>query len=326
MGKLVLFLADGTLLDVPLDKERLTIGRRPDNDVCLPYPAVSGEHAAVVTILADSFLEDLGSTNGTLVNGKAVLKHFLRDHDVIDIGRQRLVYESDNEARVEPLPPDMLRHQVLGLEDQVAAVRPANTKVSVGGGRRAADNRDAPLLADLDLEVEQGVVDGAFERAALPAAVESPAAAKNAPAPHGGLSTRHATKSERRLSPSPAGATGDKPPVRAAAARAARVDTEVPAPDRQHEAALATGPRVRVVSGPNSGRSVAIVNDQVTVGRVGLQVAAVRKVVDGYLLVPLEGATPPNVNGVPVAADGATLRPGDTFEVAGVRLELVESA
>ena len=53
MGKLVLYLADGTLLHVPLDKERITIGRRADNDVCLPYPAVSGEHAAVVTILAD---------------------------------------------------------------------------------------------------------------------------------------------------------------------------------------------------------------------------------------------------------------------------------
>ncbi len=81
MGKLVLYLADGTTMDVPLDKERIIIGRRADNDVCLPYPAVSGEHAAVVTILADSFLEDLGSTNGTLVNGKAIAKHFLSDHD-----------------------------------------------------------------------------------------------------------------------------------------------------------------------------------------------------------------------------------------------------
>ena len=89
MGKLVLFLADGTTLDVPLDRERITIGRRADNDVCLPYPAVCGEHAAVVTILADSFLEDLGSTNGTLVNGKPIVKHFLRDRDQIDIGRQR---------------------------------------------------------------------------------------------------------------------------------------------------------------------------------------------------------------------------------------------
>lgn len=95
MGKLVLLLPDGTSLDIPLDSERITIGRRPDNHVCLPYPAVSGEHAAIVTILDDSFLEDLNSTNGTLVNEKPIAKHFLRDGDVIDIGRQKLVYHSD---------------------------------------------------------------------------------------------------------------------------------------------------------------------------------------------------------------------------------------
>ena len=92
MSKIVLFLADGTTLDIRLAKERLTIGRRPDNDVCLPNPAVSAEHAAVVTILDDSFLEDLGSTNSTFVNGKPITKHFLRDQDIIEIGRQRLTY------------------------------------------------------------------------------------------------------------------------------------------------------------------------------------------------------------------------------------------
>jgi len=102
MGKLVLFLKDATPVEIPLVKERVTIGRRPDNDVCLPYPAVSGEHAAVVTILADSFLEDLGSTNGTLVNGRPVAKHFLRDRDQIDIGRQLIVYLADDGARAEP--------------------------------------------------------------------------------------------------------------------------------------------------------------------------------------------------------------------------------
>ena len=82
----------------------MTIGRRADNDVCLPLPAVCGEHAAVVTILDDSFLEDLRSTNGTLVNGKSVAKHFLRDHDEIDIGRQLLVYVSGDGDSMPPQP------------------------------------------------------------------------------------------------------------------------------------------------------------------------------------------------------------------------------
>src|SRR4029450_3214057 len=100
MGKIVLYLADGTTLDIKLARERITIGRRADNDVCLPYPAVSGEHAALVTILSDSFLEDLGSTNGTLVNGKPVAKQFVRDRDQIDIGRQQLGYVADAAAQL----------------------------------------------------------------------------------------------------------------------------------------------------------------------------------------------------------------------------------
>ena len=102
MSKLVLFLPDGSTLDIPLERERMTIGRRADNELCLPNLAVSGEHAVVVTILADSFLEDLGSTNGTLVNGKAIAKHFLRDRDEIDIGKHKLIYCADDEVVLEP--------------------------------------------------------------------------------------------------------------------------------------------------------------------------------------------------------------------------------
>src|SRR5262252_1254228 len=101
MGKLVHVGRDGTTRELRLDRERITIGRRPDNDLCLPHPAVSGAHAVVVTILADSFLEDLGSTNGTLVNGKAIAKHFLRDRDEIDIGQHKLVYCTDDNAVLE---------------------------------------------------------------------------------------------------------------------------------------------------------------------------------------------------------------------------------
>jgi hypothetical protein len=108
MGKLVLFRAGGAAQDIALDRERITIGRRPDNDVCLAHPAVSGEHAAVVTILSDSFLEDLGSTNGTRVNGDPIGKHFLCDGDEIEIGRQVLVYVVDESMRLlaPPKRPD----------------------------------------------------------------------------------------------------------------------------------------------------------------------------------------------------------------------------
>src|SRR6185437_3547693 len=91
VSKLVLHVPGGGTRDIRLDRDRITIGRRADNDVHLPYPAVSAEHAAIVTVLEDSFLEDLQSTNGTLVNGKRITKHFLRDHDAIDMGRVQLL-------------------------------------------------------------------------------------------------------------------------------------------------------------------------------------------------------------------------------------------
>ena len=92
MAKLIMSL-DGTVIrEVPLDKERVSIGRKPQNDVQIENLAVSGEHARVVTILNDSFLEDLGSTNGTLVNGNPVRKHILQDNDVIEIGKYKLKF------------------------------------------------------------------------------------------------------------------------------------------------------------------------------------------------------------------------------------------
>ena len=95
MAKLVITLDGAQVGEVPIEKERITIGRRAENDIQLDHIAVSGQHAAVVTILNDSFLEDLGSTNGTLVNGDAIRKRFLRDGDLIEIGRHRLRFVGD---------------------------------------------------------------------------------------------------------------------------------------------------------------------------------------------------------------------------------------
>jgi len=92
MAKLILSLEGSVIREVPLDKERITIGRKPQNDIQIENLAVSGEHARVMTILNDSFLEDLGSTNGTLVNGNPVKKYILQNNDVIEIGKYKLKY------------------------------------------------------------------------------------------------------------------------------------------------------------------------------------------------------------------------------------------
>jgi pSer/pThr/pTyr-binding forkhead associated (FHA) protein len=141
MAKLLLFLPDGTTVDIPLDKERITIGRRPDNDVCLPNLAVSSEHAAVVTILADSFLEDLGSTNGTLVNGNAIVKHFLRDHDEIDVGRHQLVYCADDNEVVATRSVASGMRTTAGDGEQVQVAKPTTR------ARPAADAPRSPKSA-----------------------------------------------------------------------------------------------------------------------------------------------------------------------------------
>ncbi|MGH8480341.1 MAG: FHA domain-containing protein [Gammaproteobacteria bacterium] len=96
MAKLVLSLGGAFQAEFPLNKERMTIGRKPDNDVQVDNLAVSGKHALIITILDDSFVEDLGSTNGTYVNGKLIKKHALRHGDVIGIGKHEVKYVNEH--------------------------------------------------------------------------------------------------------------------------------------------------------------------------------------------------------------------------------------
>jgi pSer/pThr/pTyr-binding forkhead associated (FHA) protein len=98
MAKLILSMDGLVLKEIALTKERTTIGRKPHNDIQIDNLAVSGEHAVIVTILQDSFLEDLGSTNGTVVNGQPIKKHFLQNNDIVELGKYRLKYVNEAPA------------------------------------------------------------------------------------------------------------------------------------------------------------------------------------------------------------------------------------
>jgi pSer/pThr/pTyr-binding forkhead associated (FHA) protein len=95
MAKLIFSLDGAFLGDILLNQARVSIGRRPTNDIHIDNLAVSGEHAAITSTGNDYFLEDLGSTNGTIVNGKAVTKHLMQHGDVIALGKYQLKYVND---------------------------------------------------------------------------------------------------------------------------------------------------------------------------------------------------------------------------------------
>lgn len=97
MAKITLATDDTVLREMVLIKERITIGRSPCNDIVLDSLAISAEHAVIVTLYNDSFLEDLNSTNGTQVNGQPIKKHFLQDNDVIELAQYTIRYIAETQ-------------------------------------------------------------------------------------------------------------------------------------------------------------------------------------------------------------------------------------
>ena len=147
MAKLVLSLNGVMQGEYELDKERITIGRKPDNDIPIDNLAVSGKHSLIITILDDSFLEDLGSTNGSYVNGKLVKKHALKDGDVIAIGKHELKYinehatadddEFEKTMIIKPGSASAAVAAAKAAEQAVAAAAPAAATPAASGGGTA---------------------------------------------------------------------------------------------------------------------------------------------------------------------------------------------
>jgi pSer/pThr/pTyr-binding forkhead associated (FHA) protein len=231
MSKLILTDTSGKTSEFALTKERVTIGRHADNDIALPDKAVSGHHAVVITILQDSFLEDLDSTNGTQVNGKPVAKHPLSHGDVISIGHNTLRYEGEG-----------------GAEDDFE-----KTMILKPGQFGAA----------FDAQVSQAAI---APRAATP------------------------------------------PPAAAA------------------KPALG---KLRVATGPNTGKELELSKALTTIGKPGVQVAAITRRADGYYIVHVGGdggSQRPLVNGQPIDAQARKLANGDTVELVGTRMTFLLQA
>jgi len=95
MSKLVVWLDGVVIKEVHITKDKTTLGRRPYNDIVIDNLAVSGEHAALQMIGREVAIEDLNSTNGTYINGKAVKRQVLMHNDTIEIGKYKIKYLAD---------------------------------------------------------------------------------------------------------------------------------------------------------------------------------------------------------------------------------------
>ncbi|MFM1885302.1 MAG: hypothetical protein RL026_459 [Pseudomonadota bacterium] len=234
MARLILSLDGQLLAEYTLNKERFTIGRLADNDIRIDNPAVSGHHSLVISILNDSFLEDLSSTNGTYVNGKLVKKHALQHGDVVTVGHHQLRFMEDDDLAQD----DYARTTVMTRND---SPDPAASESSRSGSfRRPETTGRQPLLRD------------------------PPPGVKAAP-----------------------------------------------------------GAKLQVLSGAFAGREIDLAKTVTTVGRAGVQVAAITRRPDGCYLVHVEATPPdsyPQVNGAAIGPQARKLADNDVIQVAGVKM------
>ena len=300
MAKLILSLDGMVIREYPLTKERTTLGRKPHNDIVIDNLAISGEHAMIMTILNDSFLEDLGSTNGTLVNGQPIKKHFLQNSDVVELGKYKLKYVT--EATVaQTSPADFEKTMVLRA--------PAGGAKAEQSKLEAAAPPAAKSFGDTVVNPEMMQTQGPGLREAARQAV---AVGESAVAPVGASPSVAAT-----------GATPSAPvvqPVAAAAAALASTTTTTGATAPPGIAPYAQG-TIQILSGPSAGKELPLSKPLTTLGKPGVQVAVIAKRPQGYFITHVEGATFPVVNGKQLDAQAHGLNDHDVIELAGVKME-----
>jgi len=284
MAKLILSIDGSIIREIPLNKDRVTIGRKPQNDIPIENLAVSGEHACIVTILDDSFLEDLGSTNGTLVNGNPIKKHILQNNDVIEIGKYKMKYVVEaGMAAAAPAPVDVFERTMV----MRSPVKPA-----ASAPKPAAATAPAP-------------------RPVGPASPPPPppaAAMASTPRPVGPLSPPP---------PPPLSAAMPKPAPAPAAPAPAPAAANKPAVSAEPQPLAA----LQILTGGAAGKEIELVKNLTTLGKPGVQVAVITRRPQGYFLTHVEGASFPVVNGKALDAQARQLNDHDVIELAGVKME-----
>ncbi len=158
MPKMIVSIDGVVIKEVQLTKDRTTLGRRPYNDVLIDNLAVSGEHAVLQMSGSDVHIEDLNSTNGTYINGKAVKKQLLKHNDTIEIGKHKIKFL--NEVQGAGFEKTMVIRPASAPQGEAPAAGGAAIKVITG----AAAGREVVLVKVVTTIGKPGVAVAAITR------------------------------------------------------------------------------------------------------------------------------------------------------------------
>src|SRR4051812_18855013 len=101
MPKIILKFEAAVIKEVPIITSTLTVGRGADNDIVIDHPAISRHHCRVILYGDSYFVEDLNSTNGTVVNGKKIIKAGLHHQDMIVVANHSLTFIDERPVTAE---------------------------------------------------------------------------------------------------------------------------------------------------------------------------------------------------------------------------------
>ncbi len=156
MARLSLKFEDRVLREVTLTQGVVTIGRQPDNLVCIDNPIVSGYHARIFWENDRYFLEDIESFNGTYLNNRRIRKEALNDGDVVLIGKHVLQFHAAVSAHAAAAAATLDRSP--GWQAQVEKARPPQLQRTMIADTRKARERLAQMGGPAPARTSFGVV------------------------------------------------------------------------------------------------------------------------------------------------------------------------
>jgi pSer/pThr/pTyr-binding forkhead associated (FHA) protein len=133
MPKLLLKFNAAVIKEIAMDKASITIGRKPDNDIVIDNPAISGHHCKLTMEGGGYYVEDLESTNGTFVNEKRIKRSGLHHNDVVGVAKHAVVFLNEAELAADSASqPSSDATMVLTPQKQAEMVAASSAKPEGG--------------------------------------------------------------------------------------------------------------------------------------------------------------------------------------------------